>query len=103
LQQGEERSNDASLKLSAQCQVLRIRPEPENDLMIEQGRTDAILGALETIVSDADLGREEGYEAVFLAYDLYGLFVTWARSGWKETPQEMAALVPGRLRGRPIG
>ena len=71
----------------------------ENDLMIEQGRTDAILAAFETIVSDADLGREEGYEAAFLAYGLFGLFVTWARGGWIETPREMAALVSGHLLG----
>ena len=62
--------------LSTQCQVLRIRPEPENDLMIEQSRTNAILTVLETIVNDADLGRNGGYEAAFLAYGLYGLFVT---------------------------
>ena len=62
--------------LSAQCQVLRIRPEPENDLMIEQGRTDAILTAFETIVSDADLGRNGSYEAAFLAYGLFRSFVT---------------------------
>ena len=85
--------------LSTQCQVLRIRPEPENDLIIEQGRTDAILAAFETIVSDADLGRNGGYEAAFLAYGLYGLFVTWARGGWEETPQEMATLVSRRIFG----
>ena len=75
----------------------------ENDLMIEQGRTDAILAAFETIVSDADLGREGSYEAALLAYGLSGLFVTWARSGWKETPQEMAALVSGRMLGGTVG
>ena len=75
----------------------------ENDLMIEQGRTDAILAAFETIVSDADLGREGSYEAALLAYGLYGLFVTWARSGWKETPQERAALVSGRMLGGTVG
>lgn len=58
----------------------------ENDLMIEQGRTDAILAAFETIVSDADLGRNGGYEAAFHAYGLFGLFVTWAHGGWEETP-----------------
>ena len=67
--------------------------------MIEQGRTDAILAAFETIVSDADLGRNGGYEAAFLAYGLYGLFVTWARGGWEETPQEMATLVSRRIFG----
>lgn len=75
----------------------------ENDLMIEQGCTDAILAAFETIVSDADLGREGSYEAAFLAYGLYGMFVTWARSGWKETPQELAALVSGRMLGGIVG
>ena len=75
----------------------------ENDLMIEQGRTDAILAAFETIVSDADLGREGSYEAALLDYGLSGLFVTWARSGWKETPQEMAALVSGRMLGGTVG
>jgi hypothetical protein len=57
----------------------------------------AILTAFETIVSDADLGREGGYEAAFLAYGLYGMFVAWARCGWRETPQEMAALVSGHI------
>lgn len=37
----------------------------ENDLMIEQGCAGAILAAFETIVSDADLGREGSYEAAF--------------------------------------
>ena len=83
--------------------MLRIRPEPENDLIIEQGRTDAILAAFETIVSDADLGRNGGYEAAFLAYGLYGIFVTWARGGWTETPREMAALVSGHLLGGAVG
>jgi len=71
----------------------------ENDLMIRQGCASAILAAFETIVSDADLGCEGGYEAAFLAYGLYGVFVTWARGGWRETPQEMAALVSGRILG----
>lgn len=71
----------------------------ENDLMISQGCAGAILSAFETIVSGADLGREGGYEAAFLAYGLYGMFVTWARGGWRETPQEMAALVSGRILG----
>ena len=75
----------------------------ENDLMIEQGRTEAILAAFETIVSDADLGRNGGYEAAFLAYGLYGIFVTWARGGWTETPREMAALVSGHLLGGAVG
>jgi len=75
----------------------------ENDLIIEQRRTDAILAAFETIESDADLGREGSYEAAFLAYGLYGLFVTWARSGWKETPRELAALVSGRMLGGIVG
>lgn len=75
----------------------------ENDLMIEQGCTDAILAAFETIVSDADLGREGSYEAALLAYGLYGMFVTWARRGWKETPQEMAALVSDRMLGGIVG
>ncbi len=71
----------------------------ENDLIISQGCAGAILAAFETIVGDADLGREGGYEAAFLAYGLYGVFVMWARSGWRETPQEMASLVSGRVLG----
>jgi hypothetical protein len=70
--------------------------------MIEQGRTDAILAAFETIVSDADLGRGASHESAFLAYGLYGMFVTWARGGWTET-QEMAALISGRLSGGIVG
>ena len=69
----------------------------ENDLMIAQGCSGAVLAAFETIVSDADLGREGSYEAAFLAYGLYGMFVTWARGGWRETPKEMAALVSRRV------
>ena len=71
----------------------------ENDLMIAQGCAGAILAAFEIIVSDADLGREGGYEAAFLAYGLYGMFVAWARSGWRESPQEMAVLVSRRVLG----
>ncbi|MEE0027040.1 MAG: TetR/AcrR family transcriptional regulator [Atopobiaceae bacterium] len=71
----------------------------ENDLMIVQGCSGAILAAFETIVSDADLGRKGGYEAAFLAYGLYGMFVAWAHGGWRETPQEMAALVSSRVLG----
>lgn len=69
----------------------------ENDLMIAQGYAGAILAAFETIVSDADLGRTGGYEAAFLAYGLYGMFIAWARGGWRETPQEMASLVSRRI------
>lgn len=71
--------------------------------MIEQGCTNAILAAFETIVSDADLGREGSYETAFLAYGLYGMFITWARKGWNETPREMAALVAGHLLGGAVG
>lgn len=71
--------------------------------MIEQGRTDAILAAFETIVSDADLGRNGDYEAAFLAYGLYGIIVTWASGRWIETPRGMAALVSGRLWGSAAG
>jgi len=69
----------------------------ENDLMIAQGCAGSILTAFETIVSDADFGKTGGYGAAFLAYGLYGMFITWARGGWKETPQAMAALVSGRI------
>lgn len=72
---------------------------PENDLMISQGCESAILSAFETIVSGTDLGRTGSYEEAFLAYGLFGVFVTWARGGWRETPQEMAALVAGRILG----
>ena len=71
----------------------------ENDLMIAQGCSGAILAAFEIVVSNADLGREGGYEAAFLAYGLYGMFVAWARNGWRETPQEMATLVSSRVLG----
>lgn len=78
------------------CRSLRS----ENDLIISQGCSGAILAAFETVVSDADLGGTGGYEAAFLAYGLYGMFITWARGGWRETPQEMAALVQPFVSGR---
>ena len=86
---------ERALRYFGFCLSLRT----ENDLMIEQGCTDAILAAFETIVSDADLGGEGSYESAFLSYGLYGIFVTWARRGWKETPQEMASLVSRRVLG----
>ncbi|SET18100.1 regulatory protein, tetR family [Olsenella sp. KH3B4] len=90
---------ERALRHSGFCLSLRA----EDGLMVEQRRTDAIPAAFETIASDAGLGRDGGYEAAFLAYGLYGMFVTWARSGWKETPQELAALVSGRMLGGAVG
>lgn len=72
----------------------------ENDLIIMQRCSGAILAAFESVVSDADLGGTGSYGAAFLAYGLYGMFITWARGGWRETPQEMAALVLPFVSGR---
>lgn len=84
-----------ALRFFAFCRSLRA----ENDRMIAQGCEGAILAAFRIVVSDADLGGNGGYETAFLAYGLYGVFVTWASAGWRETPQEMAALVSERLLG----
>ena len=69
-----------------------------NDVIFAQGRVNAILGAYEIILPDRDLEEStDTFARAYMAYGLYGVFLKWAKSGYSQTPREMADVVLSRL------
>ena len=69
-----------------------------NELIFKQGHQVAILSAYETIVTDSDTDNAvSDYKSYYMAYGLFGILMKWAKCGYKETPQELAEIVVGRI------
>ena len=65
-----------------------------NTLLIDQDLTNIILCAYETVVPDLDQGGDgESFSQIFLTYGLFGMFLRWAKNGYKQSPGEMAEIV----------
>ena len=64
------------------------------DLVYERGHQQAFLEAFLDVIRSYDTGMEPPaeYARNYYAYGLFGLFNTWVRHGYKETPEEMAEI-----------
>lgn len=69
-----------------------------NDPIFRQGHHGAILSAYETIVTDSDTGNAvNNYESYYMAYGLFGILMKWAKGGYRDTPQQLAEIVVGKI------
>ncbi len=68
---------------------------PILDTVYRAGMQDAVFDSFYAIMlPDGDAAPPEIYKQRFYAYGLCGLLDAWVRRGYRETPQEMAAMVP---------
>ena len=67
------------------------------DLVYERGHQEAFLRAVLEVIRSyyevSDTAAE--YARSYYAYGLFGLFNTWVRHGYQETPEEMANIFMG--------
>ena len=67
------------------------------DLVYERGHQEAFLSAFLEVIRSyyavSDTYAE--YARAYYAYGLFGLFNTWVRHGYQETPEEMATIFMG--------
>lgn len=69
-----------------------------NELIFKQGHHGAILSAYETIVTDSDTDNAvDSYESCYMAYGLFGILMKWVKSGYRDTPRELAQIVVERI------
>ena len=66
-----------------------------NDIIISSGHESSIFNAYEDIITSN--GTDISYELSFLTYGLYGVFLHWAKTGYKETPENMTDILINRL------
>ncbi len=66
-----------------------------NDVIISSGHEASIFHAYEDIITSN--GADISYELSFLTYGLYGVFLQWAKTGYKESPEEMTDILINRL------
>ncbi len=72
------------------------------DLVYSRGHQQAIRNAFLEVIRSYDIetvtpeqARKAEYVRNYYAYGLFGLFNTWVRHGYQETPEEMATIFMG--------
>ena len=64
----------------------------ENDVIMRQNRSAAILSAYEIIFYDYDGPvASDTFERAYMAYGLFGVFLKWARDGYRLTVEDMTS------------
>ena len=67
---------------------------PLNDTLIPQKQEGIILKAYEIIMPNLDQEESnESFAMSYMAFGLFGVFIKWAKSGYQQTPKEMAEIV----------
>ena len=66
-----------------------------NEVIISSGHEAAIFRAYEDIITSN--GTDTSYELSFLTYGLYGVFLQWAKTGYRESPEVMTDILINRL------
>ena len=62
----------------------------DNDVIMGQNRSAAILSAYEIIFFNYDEPvASDTFERAYMAYGLYGVFLKWARDGYRQTVADM--------------
>lgn len=65
----------------------------DNDAIMRQNRSSAILSAYEVIFFDYDEPVvSDTFERAYMAYGLYGVFLKWAKDGYKQTIEDMTSM-----------
>ena len=67
---------------------------PLNDILIQQKQEGIILKAYEIIMPNLDQDEPtETFALSYMAFGLFGVFIKWAKNGYKQSPKEMAEIV----------
>ena len=65
----------------------------DNDVIMNQNRSSAILSAYEIIFYDYDEPMaSDTFERAYMAYGLFGVFLKWARDGYRQTVEDMTSM-----------
>lgn len=65
----------------------------DNDVIMRQNRSSAILSAYEIIFHDYDEPMaSDSFARTYMAYGLYGIFLKWARDGYRQTTSDMTSM-----------
>ena len=71
------------------CLSMRL----DNDVIMRQNRFSAILSAYEMIFFNYDEPvASDTFERAYMAYGLYGVFLKWARDGYRQTVADMTSM-----------
>ena len=72
----------------------------DNDVIMTQNRSSAILSAYEIIFYDYDEPMaSDTFDRAYMAYGLYGVFLKWAKDGYKQTVEDMTSMFLTLHRG----
>ena len=72
----------------------------DNDVIMHQNRSPAILSAYEIIFYDYDEPMaSDTSERAYMAYGLFGVFLKWARDGYRQTVADMTSMFLAFHRG----
>ena len=65
----------------------------DNDVIMHQNRSSAILSAYEIIFFNYDEPvASDTFDRAYMAYGLYGVFLKWARDGYRQTVADMTSM-----------
>ncbi len=65
----------------------------DNDVIMTQNRSSAILSAYEFIFFNYDEPvASDSFARTYMAYGLYGIFLKWARDGYRQTTSDMTSM-----------
>lgn len=72
----------------------------DNDVIMRQNRSLAILSAYEIIFYDFDEPMaSDTFECAYMAYGLFGVFLKWAKDGYRQTVEDMTSMFLALHRG----